>query len=689
MASYSREAWADLNSTADVEGYMASNLKPSAESGKYVCPYCGSGTRSKGTGAFCKVTGGGRQSNKAGCHACGKVASFVDLVARVEGLESSGNAEQLEAAARAASFDLSPYRLDRKPSESPAEAPGKPREAAKPDDGAAVQSGAREAAKRRIDAAAAALESSSLALGYVEERGFTAEEARSFRWGWDADGKAARRGEGWTPKGRLILPYPGSRWYYAARSPHDGITAGKYDKPSGVGSAPLFNPDALQHGVLLIAEGELDAFALMACGFGNSTCMGGAAGARRLAQALKARRYRGICAVIADADEAGRKSAQAFADEARGGGLRCTVSELEGAKDCGELFARSRDSLRRQAGAIVSSAEEEAAKAEAEAWEATRRSLRIVDASEIAAAIYSGSAPVDPIPTGIEALDAALGGGLYPGLTVLGAMSSMGKTTLLCQVADHIAASGHPVLFATLEQSGEELVGLSLRRLMASRGEVLRPRELFHSGMRASWQAEKWRVLLEACEEYTASVSPHISIMESREGVSVADVRAAAEALASKLGTAPAVFVDYLQLLKAPEDARDTRAAVDANLTALRLLSNDIAAPVVVISSLNRSSYSGSITMASFKESGSIEYSADTLLGLQPYDMEASLEKEAKTNRAEAADRIVNETKRKPERDVEVVIIKQRGGALPDGPVPLQFAPARAQMRGRASGPWR
>ena len=72
----------------------------------------------------------------------------------------------------------------------------------------------------------------------------------------------------------------------------------------------------------------------------------------------------------------------------------------------------------------------------------------------------------DPIPTGIRVLDNALGGGLKRGLIMLGAVSSVGKTTLLNMIADNWLPSGKPVLFVTIEQSARELTAKSLSRRM-------------------------------------------------------------------------------------------------------------------------------------------------------------------------------------------------------------------------------
>ena len=69
------------------------------------------------------------------------------------------------------------------------------------------------------------------------------------------------------------------------------------------------------------------------------------------------------------------------------------------------------------------------------------------------------------IPTGFENLDEKFDGGLYPGLYFIGANSSLGKTTLILQIADNIAESGHGVLVFSLEMSRNELIAKSLSRM--------------------------------------------------------------------------------------------------------------------------------------------------------------------------------------------------------------------------------
>lgn len=151
-------------------------------------------------------------------------------------------------------------------------------------------------------------------------------------------------------------------------------------------------------------------------------------------------------------------------------------------------------------------------------------------------------------------------------------------------------------------------------------------------------------------------------------------------------GQAPVVFIDYLQLLK-PESDRDTdKQATDKNMMALRQMARDMRAPVFVISSLNRSSYSGSISLDSFKESGAIEYGADVLMGLQPEGMTERLEGVSESKTKAEANKIMRETKSATERACEIVILKQRSGTIPARGIPLTFHPAASMFEDGTAG---
>ena len=115
----------------------------------------------------------------------------------------------------------------------------------------------------------------------------------------------------------------------------------------------------------------------------------------------------------------------------------------------------------------------------------------------------------------------------------------------------------------------------------------------------------------------------------------------------------PLVVIDYLQIV-APADVRATdKQNTDKAVLELKRLSRDCKLPVIAISSLNRQGYKEAVGMEAFKETGSIEYSSDILIGLQL---------------AGAGTSSFNPTteKAKDPRTVELVILKNRNGSVGD-----------------------
>jgi DNA repair protein RadA/Sms len=75
------------------------------------------------------------------------------------------------------------------------------------------------------------------------------------------------------------------------------------------------------------------------------------------------------------------------------------------------------------------------------------------------------------VPTGIGEFDRALGGGLVPGGVVLiGGDPGIGKSTLLLQACAHLSKAGKRILYASGEESLEQ-IAMRARRLGGIPGE--------------------------------------------------------------------------------------------------------------------------------------------------------------------------------------------------------------------------
>lgn len=325
----------------------------------------------------------------------------------------------------------------------------------------------------------------------------------------------------------------------------------------------------------------------------------------------------------------------------------------------------------------VDRARENRAEDSRRAYEAQMKAYSILPADGVADGLETLAEPWEPIPTGLEGVDEALDGGLpSTGLVMLGAVSSAGKTTFALQIADHIASEdGREVLYVACEQSAKELVAKSVSRLMMEQTdhgkgyEVCPSSDILRADKREKWAADRRSTFEQALAGYALHIGPFMNYLEPEDQPTVRWIwdRAAAVARHSKsIGKRPPVLViDYLQLL-APEDPRMTdKAAMDANVSNLRKMARKLHMCVVAISALNRASYSTGITMESFRESSTIEYSADLLLGLQPEGMGEHMAKVSEGKRMGEARRELDSFKKKAVRDCELVVLKNRNGKIP------------------------
>lgn len=229
-----------------------------------------------------------------------------------------------------------------------------------------------------------------------------------------------------------------------------------------------------------------------------------------------------------------------------------------------------------------------------------------------------------PKSTGFQVLDEVLDGGLYPGLYVLGAPSSAGKTTFCIQLCDEMAKRGERVLFFSLEMSREEIISKSVSRLTyildksPDKRNAKSERKITSEKYRGKFSEREWELLSLASGEYALGAGKRMLIKESVGEYGVKEIERDVKAYISGTGEKPVVFVDYLQILKPLSDNMTDKQGMDRNVSALKRLCRDENITVFVVSSFNRASYNQIADLSAFKESGAIEYSADVVMSLQP-----------------------------------------------------------------------
>ena len=253
--------------------------------------------------------------------------------------------------------------------------------------------------------------------------------------------------------------------------------------------------------------------------------------------------------------------------------------------------------------------------------------------------------------TGFENMDKLMK--LYPGLYVLGAISSLGKTTFACQLSDQLARAGEHVLYFSLEQSRYELVTKGLSRLTAQIN-------MKHALTAIEIREGKQSLELERAKEEYVKFARHEIIYECGFDTTIETIVDVVKNYMEDNGVKPIVIVDYLQIIRPLDSRVSTKDAVDSHVRAFKKLQVENDLVVLLISSLNRSNYLTPVDFEAFKESGGIEYTSDVLWGLQLSVMNDEIfdkDKGLKTKREK-----VREAKKAIPRHVELVCLKNRYG---------------------------
>lgn len=447
-------------------------------------------------------------------------------------------------------------------------------------------------------------------------------------------------------EGRAWLPvYDGDRCVsYCARAIAQDLQP-RYKNSKG--PMGIFGGDYLRGegrgGWLFITEAIFDALSLEQMGF-QAMALCGVANVGKFIQRCKenpaaAGSYEMIAA--GDNDESGRRMNAQLKEQLQELGIPCGELILPlGAKDCNELFLQDPEALRQ---AALSAGDEKLR--EYEKTNAANAISELMDAS-------LRRASREAVSTGFPRLDELLDGGLYAGLYIIGAISSLGKTSYILQIADYIARQETDVLYFSLEMGKLELMAKSVSRISyqqdpsAERHFAFTARQVLKAEQGRS--QEKTALLKRALEEYE-QVGKGLYLREGISDIGVGEIREAVAQHIRLRKVRPVVVVDYLQILK-PADLKSTdKQNTDRSVVELKRISRDFDIPVIAISSFNRENYKSAVTMEAFKESGAVEYSSDVLLGLQLYGTgENGFD--------------VNAAKNKTPRSVELVLLKNRNG---------------------------
>lgn len=624
--------------------YVNQITEPDRKAGKsmYICPLCGSGSsgRRDSDGAFSVYENG----TKWKCFSCGKGGDIFDLVGEVENVSDKGEqfrrVQEIVSGAAYIEPAKRPERKEKQMDKKPVAGQFKV-----------------EIDKWHEDAGK---------TDYFEKRGFDAEAVERFHLGYD------------TIRSAIVIPYDQSASYYIKRS-----TKGKdFYKPGSdkAGSEPVFNKGALYSGKpVFVYESQLDALStLIAANKQAGAIALGGGGLNKLKEQISEKKPEGTLILDFDGDEHGEdftQKAKRLLEDLRVPFIVATHDResYQGKhKDANDLLTADKEKF----AAEIAADAKKAAAVDQEAWikelDAREKAERMKEIMKHSAKnilidfvkdIREGKG-TPCIKTGFPSLDQNLDGGLYPGLYIMGAMSSLGKTTLMLQIADQMAESGTDVLYFSLEMSERELIAKSISRYTyilcdedkqnrdpVTMRDVLNYDKYFYLSKSRKNLVNK---AVKAYEEFAGN----LFLFEGVGDIGVEQIKASVANHIELTGRTPVVFIDYLQIL-APNNIRATdKQNTDKAVVELKRMSRDYNTPVFAISSFNRDNYSKEVSMSSFKESGAIEYGSDVLIGLQPAGMKGASEKNSEKDNIDTMKKCKSSIK----REEQAVILKSRNG---------------------------
>lgn len=257
--------------------------------------------------------------------------------------------------------------------------------------------------------------------------------------------------------------------------------------------------------------------------------------------------------------------------------------------------------------------------------------------------LYHSADQITGLATGLTDLD-NMTSGLQPSdLIIVAGRPSMGKTTLVMNMAEHaVIGNSRPVLVFSMEMPADSLA----MRMMSSLGRIDQ-----HRIRTGKLDDDDWPRVTSAV--HMLSEAP--LFIDDTPALSPAEMRARARRVMKEHGQLSLIVVDYLQLMKVPGFKADNRTAEISEISrSLKSLAKELNVPVIALSQLNRSleqRQDKRPVMSDLRESGAIEQDADLICFIY-------------------RDEVYNEDS--PDKGcAEIIIAKQRNG--PIGKVRVAF----------------
>jgi replicative DNA helicase len=265
---------------------------------------------------------------------------------------------------------------------------------------------------------------------------------------------------------------------------------------------------------------------------------------------------------------------------------------------------------------------------------------------------------VTGVPTGFSDLD-EMTSGLQPSdLIIIAARPSMGKTSLVLNIAQHVGTrTAKTVGLFSLEMSKEQL----FLRMLTAEARIDAQR------MRRGFLGEHdWGRLSQAI----GTLSEAKIFIDDSPSIGVLEMRAKCRRLAAEHNL-DLVIIDYIQLMQGRGRFENRTLELASISRSMKGLAKELNVPIVVLSQLSRAPESRADhrpQLSDLRESGALEQDADVVIFIYREDLYADKNQPAAENEGVA----------------ELIIGKQRNG--PTGVVKLAFIREFTRFENLAAG---
>lgn len=615
----------------------------------FICPFCNNGSGKDGTGIASK------DGIHWKCFKCGFSGDVIDIIAKMHGIPDGSSRAAFDKAREICSG----YLLN-------VENGGEKVFSLNAEKTPAAKKEEQYNFDEYLTAHCTKEAFNAEALNYLNKRGLDAETACRLSLGYDSALRA------------VVIPqlqYTNGQYAYHLRY-ISGSSSVRYSNPKGT-SAGIFNAIRLQESKpCIVTEGAFDAASFERIGF-NAISIQSTANAenftRFILEHVNQINVQGLL-ICMDNDAPGDAANNAIIKELAGKtpfpvevlSLKALAEDCPNAKDANDFLVNGYgDKLKAHVSNNMLSfirtlAPVPVSDPDSALFENNNLSALLCDFD----AFVNASKETPVYKTGFNSLDMALGGGLLPRLYVIGALSSLGKTTFALQICDNIAQNGRDVLIFSLEMAQEDLIARSISRHTYTIAHehrhdmTLARTELdIIIGTRYAQYTPRQIMSIDEAKKRLRGYADRVSIFAGRRTAD--EIRDITQRYIKRSGAVPVVFIDYLQII-APSDAlrrATVREQVDNSVDVLAAMRRELKTPIICISSFNRNSYNTAADNSSFKESGSIEYTADAVLTLELTNVKISKDENA-------VKEATREAMRENTRAIKLTFQKNRGNRI-------------------------